>query len=445
MLLFCIVNLYSCEKFLDAKPTNLISHPNSLENLRALLDYEPPIISSFAGHGELASDDFILDYTGLSYLLPYMKDAYLWEDRGIDGGTWRAGYNSISIANVILESLNRIQGGNQKTRDQLRGEALFLRGWMYFNLAQIYCEPYSILKENNDLGLVLRYDSSAEFKAKRSTLNETYQQILEDITNAVDLLPNIAEYKTRSSKLVALAALARIHLFIENYEMAEKCVDQIFIINSDLLDYNTLKINDAIPINLSNNIELLNFAESNTVSYLITHASTVINPVLYDMYEENDLRKLIFYEPNNLGIKFKGFYHGVKTSAFYGLAMDEMYLIKAECLARKNDVTNGALFLNKLLRHRFKSGYFTEKTYIDNSQLLEDVFKERRKELVFRGLRWYDLRRLNRQSNYAIKLIKNVQFPNENKIYVLEPNDKRYTFLIPIEAIDIGGYEQNPR
>src|SRR5690606_29936702 len=121
-------------------------------------------------------------------------------------------YQAISIANVVLEALERIDGGNVRLREQLEGEALFIRGWMLFNLAQIYCEPYVVTAENKGLGLVLRMDSNSEITIGRSNLEDTYTRIFADLHSALKLLPEEGEFITRPSRLVVHAALARIYL-----------------------------------------------------------------------------------------------------------------------------------------------------------------------------------------------------------------------------------------
>lgn len=435
---------YSCEKFLDAKPYNSLTHPNSLKDLRELLDFEWEVNYWYPGIGELASDDFTISFTGFSMMPPYVQDAYLWEDKTGDSGEWQLGYKMISIANVILEGLERIDGGNPDERKQLEGEALFLRGWVFFNLAQIYCTPFSILDPSESLGLVLRRDSDSEVKETRASLKETYDQLFSDLNRSVELLPETSPYITRASKLVGFAALARAYHTIEDYEMAEKMVGSVMQIESRLLDYNDLDYSLPFPLDLTNNVELFNFAAARSADYLIYDASTSVSPDLYLLYEENDLRKDVFFEELDSGIKFKGFYHGMR-SAFLGLAMDEMYLIKAECLVRRNVKSEAASYLNTLLLKRYEKGKFVPLSFETNEALLIRILQERRKELVFRGIRWLDLRRLNRYPKNATILVKSFEDVEGENIYRLMPNDLKYTFLIPKLAIDAGKYVQNPR
>lgn len=443
-LIIGVAYLYSCEKFLDAKPYNSLAHPNSLKDLRALLDYEWELNYWYPGLGELASDDFNISFQGFSRMMPHMQGAYLWEDESQEAGEWQLGYKIVSIVNVVLEGLDRVEGGDPVLRAQLEGEALFLRGWVFFNLAQIYCAPYTVLAPSDNLGLVLRKDSDSEVRLPRAGLRETYDQLFKDLHRSVELLPERSPYITRTSRLVALAALARAYHTIEDYEMAEKMVDKVMEIEDRLLDFNDLDASLPIPINITNNVELFNFAETRTTAYLITDASTFIVPELYNLYEDHDLRKRLFYEQVGGEIKFKGFYHGM-PSTFMGLAQDEMYLIKAECLARRDAKQTGESYLNTLLSNRYETGTFSPLSFANSEGLLDRILMERRKELVFRGIRWLDLRRLNRYPERDVILERKFEDLSSGETYRLMPNDLRYTFLIPQSAIDVGGYVQNPR
>jgi hypothetical protein len=66
---------------------------------------------------------------------------------------------------------------------------------------------------------------------------------------------------------------------------------------------------------------------------------------------------------------------------------------------------------------------------------------ERRKELCFRGLRWQDLRRLNKEPEYAKTLTRKI----DGITYTLPPNDPKYVFPIPPNVIALSGMQQNPR
>ncbi len=127
---------------------------------------------------------------------------------------------------------------------------------------------------------------------------------------------------------------------------------------------------------------------------------------------------------------------------FCGLAANEMYLIRAECLARQGNKEAALSDLNALLRKRFKTGTFTDLGAASVLDALTLVLSERRKELPFTGnIRWEDLRRLNKEANFRRTLTRIVS----GNTYTLLPNDARYVLPIPQVEIEITGLTQNER
>ena len=108
-----------------------------------------------------------------------------------------------------------------------------------------------------------------------------------------------------------------------------------------------------------------------------------------------------------------------------------MYLIRAESYARKGDTQSAMSDLNTLLSARWTSEAFTQLTATDASDALRQILLERRKELLYRGLRWTDLRRLNKNPATAVTLTRVVGM----QTYTLPPGDPRYVYAIPDNVI----------
>ena len=124
----------------------------------------------------------------------------------------------------------------------------------------------------------------------------------------------------------------------------------------------------------------------------------------------------------------------------YGIATDEVYLTRAECYARAGKVSEAMNDLNTLMIKRWKAGTFIPFTATSTSEALSIILEERRKETLFRGLRWLDLRRLNSEGA-NITLTRNV----DNQTYKLEPNSPRYALPLPPDVISLTGIPQNER
>jgi len=167
-------------------------------------------------------------------------------------------------------------------------------------------------------------------------------------------LPAKTDYKTRPNKTAALALLARTYLVMKDYDKALMYAEAALNLHSTLIDFNSLNTSLSKPISGSNE-EIIFY--SSVMSYL--HASrALISNTDYESYHNNDLRKAAFFlkKPNG-EINFKGTYTG-NLMLFGGLATDELYLIKAECAARKGNTTTALTALNTLLEKRWKKGTF---------------------------------------------------------------------------------------
>jgi hypothetical protein len=180
---------------------------------------------------------------------------------------------------------------------------------------------------------------------------------------------------------------------------------------------------------------------NSTFSFGIFNASRlIVEPTFLDSYSEGDYRRKVFFKDNPNGTTtYKGSYNSDKN-LFGGLATDELYLIRAECNARIGNITTALTDLNHLLKTRWNLSY--KELNADNAeQVLTFILKERRKELVFRGLRWQDLRRLNKDNRFATTLTRTLN----NQIYTLPPNDKKYVFPIDEMELKLSGIQQNDR
>ena len=111
----------------------------------------------------------------------------------------------------------------------------------------------------------------------------------------------------------------------------------------------------------------------------------------------------------------------------YNIGVPEMMLIKAECLARKND-PEALNILNTLRKKRIAADKYADLPQVSADKLLKVVLEERQRELAFNGVRFFDMKRLAKEGIYTRTLTR--QF--EGTVYTLEPNSNRY--MLPIAA-----------
>lgn len=440
-----------CQKnFLDKVPDKSLLVPVSLSDFQAILDNSNAVMNYAPYLSEIATDDIYITNDGFASQFNQDQNSYLWATdifQGITGSDWNIPYQQVFYANIVLDGLNGLtkSPANQQQINQVRGAALFYRALAFYDVSQEFTKPYNPSTAVSDPGIPLRLTSDVNDVSKRGTEAQTYAQIISDLTEAGGLLPAAASYKTRPTKIAAFALLSRVYQTMQNYSKALEYASAVLDADSQLIDYNTLDTAAAFPLPASlpkGNSEVLFYSVLINNNFLGGAASlTSVDTTLYRSYNDNDLRKKIFFNPQTNDVfLFKGYYTGNQLT-FAGIAIDEIFLIRAECYARLGNLAASMQDLNTLLIARFKVGTFQPITTSTPDEALGQVLTERRKELVYRNLRWTDLRRLNQDSRFMITLHRNIN----GKTYTLLPNDIKYTFPIPNDVISNSGIQQNQR
>lgn len=448
LVFFSIIGviLGSCNKYLNEKPDKRLAIPSTYEDLQMLLDDYQSVNSLYPSAAEVMSDNyFITDAHFAGLTDPLQKRMYLWQPDDLTTTQWLNGYQQILTFNTVLDNIDKVSGGNKSGLEVIRGEALFLRSIYFLGLAEIFGSPYNKSTAETQLSIVLRLNSNFNEKSVRATVKEVFDKILSDLKVASELLPAKITYKTRPSRAAAFGLLARTYLTMRDYDNAELYSDKCLALYDTLLNFSEeIDVNAPAPFARFNK-EVIFHIRSNTPG-IIVPGRAKIDTSLISTYQSGDLRKLAFFRGNSDGItfRFKGDYDGTGAQSGYvfaGVVTDEIYLIKAECAARKNRIVESMSFLNKLVMSRWDKNFIYIPIEASTSQeATQKILKERRKELLFRGLRWSDLRRLQFESDFAIvpkRIIEGVE-------YQLPINSPRYMLLIPRSVIEQTGIQQNP-
>lgn len=402
-----------------------------------------------------------------------MKWRFLWKDDmfavtggGYDKAFWGTLYEKILGCNIVLDCLDDMRG-NDKSRENLRGEALVLRSWYYLILVNMYGMPYNEGDPTKNLGIPLKLSMEVkDQRFPRTPVSEVYTQLEQDLLKGNRLLTqnDVKRNFYRINHLAAKALLSRMYLYMENWDKALAYADTVLQVKPELLDFNQTSWDYAgsYPTPCVYNPEQADEViwmregyldrpdfESGPHSYSVS--STLLD--LYgpcenrDMVTEKkikDIRANVYFNwtMNSHTWKYERAFlsiGGVTYSALQGIRTAEMYLNRAEVYIRKymkegnEDFRIKALKdLNELRRHRFNSAFPYEEIDIRDANELFDFYKdERRRELAGDGQhRWCDLRR------YGMPEIEHILFekPTDNKTRVtLHKN--RYVLPIPDEAI----------
>lgn len=444
----------SCKKdFLNEKPSTDIVQPITLDDMSGLL--ENPIFSNTSSDLSIMSSDEYeyKDYNTWRALLKVVeRNTYIWTSDLYGDKTdmydWSFPYQAIFYSNTVISRLEEIRLNQDNTE-----KYMFLKGWAYFNraynfyiLASSFCKNYDLETAQNELGLPLKVSADIDVIMQRSNLKKTYEQIFQDLEIAKQLLENRSiptDRKTQPSLTAVYALEARIYLNMREYEKAELAADNCLALYSKLIDYNTIQLPTQLPFSLTNKEVIYSSCSVGGFAGALTTTANrriKISESLLNLYSSEDLRLKIYFLSANGGFVVNKNYVGNGFYPFTGLATDEVYLVKAECAARRGDVDVSMKILNTLLINRFPSTKFMPVNATSPQQAFDIVLKERRKELVWRGARWEDLKRLNKEgANITITRLLN------GVTYSLLPNDPKYIFAIPSGEIALSGIIQNIR
>ncbi|MFB6456369.1 RagB/SusD family nutrient uptake outer membrane protein [Chitinophaga sp. Hz27] len=462
LVLFIVIMALSsaCRKdFLNKKPNTSTIIPETLNDFDLLLNEVGIAFCNFPEMGALSSDDYyIKDMIYNSLPFTRTRNCYLWATDIYEGDTqisdWNYPFKQIFYCNTIIEGIKKITvtNNNQAQWHRLLGSAYCLRAYAFHNLATIFCTVYDSSTSRKTLGLPLRISSDVNENVIRANLQDTYELIISDLdaaevnlTTPFDLTqPNRPGIET----LYALAA--RVYLYIGDYSKAMKyskaCLDlKSELMNYSIFDTTVLKPFPVIPG--GHNPEVLYFDKYAYNSWFqILSTGLLVDTALYQSYNDADCRKRLYFR-NVGGTDYgpKGGYIGL-ANFFTGLSMSEVYLCYAESAARLQQFDIAKEAITKLMISRWKRDLISGRSlYVfpvinSSNDLLTYILAERRKELVFRGTRFSDLKRLNRDgANITLYRIIN------GITYTLPPNALKYAMPIPPDEINLSGIPQNER
>ncbi|SFQ07307.1 RagB/SusD family nutrient uptake outer membrane protein [Parafilimonas terrae] len=433
--------LAGCNKYLDKKPDKSLVIPSSPADLQALMDNNDVMNNNRAAVGEGSADNYYLtdeDYN--SFYRESSKSLYIWDDDITYNdfpNDWSRSYDAVYYANTVLENIDKVTGGNTGDYDNVKGSALFFRGCSFLTVLWGWAVVYNPGTADKDLGIPLRLSSDFNETSVRASVQQGYEQVLEDLRQAYMLLPEHALHAMRPCRAAAFGMLARCFLSMQAYDSALVYASRALALQAGLMDYNGLDSLSNAPVPLFNEevMTALGMIQSSNLYY------GKIDTVLYNSYDKDDLRRYIYFTSNADGShSFKGNYN---NSGYYfcGPAVDEMYLIRAECEARAGKTGDAMDDLNTLMVKRWRKGSFIPFAAGNADEALKIILSERRKELLFRDLRWADLKRLNLSPQTAVTIYRRLN----GTVVSLPPGDLHYALPIPQQVIALSGMPQNPR
>lgn len=405
-----IALLSGCEKFLTTEPVNDVSDERTIYDkvsaetaLRGV--YRQLGASNYYGEtyvtlGYFPSGDIKNLTTGGGANLVNINFR---TDEVLFNSAWSAIYETINRANHVIAKVPQVQDPalTPALKDQYVGEAKFIRALAYFDLARAWGGVQLILEPTISL--------TDRPEIKRSSLADTYQQVLNDLEDAETLLPDGLN-RIRATKRTVWALRARLHLYREEWALAEEYAGKLIALTSDyqlVKPYSAWFANDVTGSEES--IFELQFSSINP-SATRAQMQHPTNGGTY-RYAPTDQFVQLLLDPNIAGgrraligsvtqggvtIWFGNLYYRLPaTDPAYILRIAEMYLIRAEARVHLGELVGESSALEDLNQVRYRAD-LPSSAAATQDELLLAIENERRFEFAFEAHRWFDLARTKR-------------------------------------------------
>lgn len=333
---------------------------------------------------------------------------------------WTLLYAGINNANNVIDNIDNAIG-TQDDRNRIKGQAYALRGYMYLVLASHY--SFSIDTDPSAVCAPI-YTHTTDFSTAvsgepASSVSEVYAQSISDLEEALQLIPEnyVRSAKYKINRQVVLGLLSRASLYARQWQKAADYSRTLLAENSYLMDeeewksgFNSINNGEWIwghPQSSDQNgaSQLLNYLDTTDES--ASYFSMMVDPYLYELYDESDYRRdQIYWSPfpgvsgddaTVLWMRNEKFRYA-DANAKYGdgvlMRVGEIYLINAEANARLGKQAAAVQSLNTL---RSARRAVAAAASLKDDELIEAIWTERRKELWGEGFALVDIIR-NRQA-----------------------------------------------
>lgn len=425
ILVFLAVSFTACDKYLEVKPKGLVI-PEKLADYEGLLNSRT-MTMTFPINLLDFTDDVFNKIDALNQSAT--ANGYFWRpmisiDEKASPDIWGPLYRCIYDANVIINGVPKVPDGSEMEKNKVIAEAKVIRANNYLELLTVFAKVYDPATAGTDPGLpmVTSIDVTDKIPA-RSTVKATIDAIIDDVKTAADVLPATNVNRYRVTKYVAYGLLSRIYLYMGDFANAAVYTNKALEATHAILDYNAYANADLLPVyDLNPEVLWQRAAVSGSPIFMI------YSEELKTYFNSSDIRYSFITVTNNDGLgrsSLPGRYS-------FGIGFPEMYLTKAELLARDNQYNEAMAIVNMLRKKRIKTADYTDQTAVDGADALTKVLAERRRELAFSGLRWFDMKRLDREGK--MPEVKRINKDNNQVEATLAPHSPNYTFEIPVRV-----------
>lgn len=513
-ILFVIIgigSLSSCSKFLDVPVESNISTSNFFKSKE---DFDMAIAGTYnvltsaewnPGHrwgnyfegmlylGRVGTDECFTVYGDNEHQI---SNYTFTPSNYIVSRVWFVQYLGISRCNTVIDRMSTSEAAmTEDQRNTILGEAYFLRGFFYFNLARFYGEVPLVLNEVTDIN---------SLDIKKASLKEVYSQIINDFERAGELLP-IKNTNGRAHKYAAITFLAKAYLQmsgmpLKDPDAAKKAeIEAKKVIDSGLfgLVNNYFSLFDAsneYSAEYIFDVEFSNTADATKYGGQVATTDGISTPYslywqkvrtckeFFEKFNPSDKRRnniadfryvlqgtnLVedrdpaaigdnyfvykFRHPLNENDRGSTWVNWSNPINFPITRYADLLLTYAEASARANNSVSPAVleYVNKIRRRGFGVEMNTANSTVDlpvmsAADFLKALLQERSFELCFEGHRWFDLVRYG-QLEEGVKSLSKYEGTLLQTSQALNFRERNKILPIPQDVIDAshGKIEQNP-
>ncbi|MFB9079249.1 RagB/SusD family nutrient uptake outer membrane protein [Flavobacterium procerum] len=438
----------SCNDYLDDVPKGSKT-PTTLADFEAFIrdEYGNQIVN-VAQALNLLNDNYVTVANLSGDRLT--KANYMWDETADriqlnqgDEITYYRSYAGISSFNLIIANALTATEATDEQRRIVWAEAKVLRAMSYYNLANFYADTYTASTAGTKLSVPLITSADINAPSKQLTIQEMYDFILNDVKEALPYLPKVSQTALHPNLGAGYAFYSRVYLQMNNYSEALKYADLALAENNRLYDwvgyYNTNKAIIDVPNSYTATASPMgyNYVENYTfrhgsIYYLSREFNIPVERAQH--FETNDVKFKSRWKPITVGSE--NYYRTTLSGMFNfgGITTVEVYLIKAECLARANQISDALNVLNTVRKTRILPASYQDISTADKTTALNAIFRTKNNELINTLIPFADARRLNAEGVYKVSLTKTVEGTN----YSLASDSYLWTMPFP------QGATQNP-
>lgn len=474
VLTIMLAGLVSCKKsFLEVTPKGrLIAQKTAdysllLNNLQLVNIFDASDLYIGAPQVVLGDDVSAIEPDFSSSAIRTQR-LFRWEDVVYESNQSASEMNvpmqNLYIYNKIINEVMNSADGTEQQKKSIRAEAQAGRAWTYFLLINYYGKPYNPATAATDPGFPIVSEADVTItNYKRASVKEVYDFIINDLATAIPDLPNPLIHRLRMSKTAGEALLGKVYMFMGKFAEALPLLNASFTdmagaaVPIRLYNYNTAfglggplfpvtifgpEIPDAPD--MEENIYAKRFISYWTLLYneIVASSQTMA------LYDSSDLR-LNYYSNMPFGGATTlpaGTMRRVGPAIVnYGVILPDLYLLRAECKARLNDLPGAVADVQTLRNNRMPDGTVAAGIASQQLPLIQFILEERIREFAVLGFRWFDMRRLSVDPLFTMPTYKHTLYSSTGVPTVFTLKPERLTMRFPQKVLDRNpGMENNP-